>query len=158
MAGTSKLTKPFTARVPVELMDWIATLKDEAPAAVLVRALRALKDGTPAPEATGDTAALEAALVRVADLEAENARLLVERNQWRDRADSLSVERNQWRDRAQAIVQAGAAKPVTSHAEGRRLALQHPAGPVYEPKLKVQGTAQPMFRPGSGADKALKGG
>ena len=122
MAGTSKLTKPLTARVPVDLLDWIATLKDEAPAAVLVRALRALRDGL--GEATGDTAALEAAIVRVADLEEALAQ--------------SEARASKWQKAAQAAIDPVATKRVP-------LASAHQSGPVYEPTLNVQGQARPMF-------------
>jgi hypothetical protein len=148
MAGTSKLTKPLTARVPVDLLDWIATLKDEAPAAVLVRALRALRDGL--GEATGDTAALEAAIVRVADLEEALAQ--------------SEARASKWQKAAQAAIDPVATKRVPSGRQGWRgvraglaRVLSHQSGPVYEPTLNVQGQARPMFRNGSDAEKALKG-
>lgn len=67
MAGTSKTTKPVAVRLPVDLVEWATTQGDLK--VVIARALRALKEGhsAPPPAAGPDP--------RIAELEAENARL-----------------------------------------------------------------------------------
>ena len=60
-----------------------------------------------------------------------------------------------WRKAAQA------AMPMTDAVATKRVRDpdpmgRHQSGPVYEPRLAVQGTAQPRFRPGTTADKAIK--
>lgn len=72
MAGTSDKTKPVTARVPVDLVQWIET-QDGTVAQVVVRALRLMKDG---PKPGGMDAHLVPELqAKVATLEAEVKRL-----------------------------------------------------------------------------------
>jgi hypothetical protein len=137
MPGSSTTSAKLSVRVPLDLAEWIAT-QAGSQSDVIVRALRALKDGV-----TGDGPDQRAVVLQtmVANLEAENAR--------------LTQERDQWRDRAKAIVQAGANKEPLNAVATKTIG-HHPAGPVYEPKLKVQGTAQPRFRPGTTADKATR--
>ena len=101
----------------------------------LVAVLRVWMAGGSAA-ATGDTAALERAIVRVADLEEALAQ--------------SEARASKWQKAAQAAIDPVATKRVP-------LASAHQSGPVYEPTLNVQGQARPMFRNGSDAEKALKG-
>lgn len=135
MAGTSKLTKPVTARVPVDLVEWMDT-QPGTTAEVVVRALQALKDGPPAasvidghlvPELQFQVASLTEAL-----------------------AKSCKVAQA-WQNAAQALVPT--AKGPTAKPIGH-----HQSGPVLPPTLNVRGEAKPMFRAGSEAEKALKSG
>lgn len=135
MAGTS-----ITVRLPSELAKWT----DDQPGTrteVLVRALTALRDGV-----TGDGPDQRPVVLQamVANLEAVNARLTQERDQWRDLAKAIV---------AKAIVSAGK-EPI--NAVSTKVISAHPSGPVYEPKLSVSGTTRPMFRAGSEAEKAMK--
>lgn len=84
------------------------------------------------------------------DLQAEIVRLQAE-------VARLTAERDQWRDKAKAIVGAVQHHERVKAVSTTRITGSHPSGPVYEPKLSVSGTAQPMFRRGSNAEKALKG-
>ena len=119
MAGTSTRTQQVSVRLPNDVANWL----NERPlsqAQMITRALRALKSGggpvDPNP--------------RIAELEAEVARLREDSENWR------------------------AIKRATLKRVGH-----HPAGPVYEPKLSVQGTTtRTNFRPGTNADKAAKSG
>jgi hypothetical protein len=141
MAGSSKLTKPVAARLPVELVEWMAT-QPGSQAEVIARALIALRDGVTGPGPDQRPVVLQGL---VAQLEAENAR--------------LTTERDQWRDRAKAIVDAKAGVPVPRvDAVATKTIGHHAAGPILEPRLNVQGTARPFFRPGTNADKAAKSG
>jgi len=120
-------------RLPVDLLEWIKT-QSGSKAEVIAAALVNLRDGPVIVD-------IDAA--KVAKLEAEVA--------------SLTEQRDQWRTRAKAIVEAKAGVPVPRvDAVATKTIGHHPAGPILEPRLKVQGEARPFFRPGTAADKAAK--
>lgn len=143
MAGTSNKTRPVTARVPVDLVEWMET-EDGTLAEVVVRGLRALKDSAPVAGGSEHEQWLER---RVAELEAEAADLR------RKLMDALKAVLDLKHGRPTAGVPVPRVDAVST-----KVISQHPAGPVLEPKLKVGGTAQPFFRPGTTAGKASKSG
>jgi hypothetical protein len=126
-------TKAISLKLSVELLDRLKA-KAEADGTTVTALLIEGVSGSTKPDP------------RVAELEAALATMTKDRDRWRQMAHEPMPE-----------MITGVPMP-TSNAEARRLATQHPSGPVYEPRLSVSGTAKPFFRPGTTADKATKSG
>jgi hypothetical protein len=105
MPATSVKAKQTNVRLPVDLIEWIAT-QDGSQAEVIVRGLNALRLG----DHPSGRMQLQASLAEL-----------------RDKVARLTTERDQWRDRAKAIV-GSAGKTVRRGTDP--MGRQHAAGPV----------------------------
>lgn len=125
-------TKAISLKLPIELHERLKAEAEAAGTTVTALLIEGVSGSTePDP--------------RVAELEATLA--------------TVTKERDEWRNRAKAIVDAKAGVPVPRvDAVATKTIGHHAAGPILEPRLNVQGTARPFFRPGTNADKAAKSG
>lgn len=116
--AAKQTTKPVTVRLPVDLIDWIAT-QSGTQTDVIVSALQHLRDGPVIVDA--------ADAARVAKLEDEIRKLC-------KALSDVAIERDEWRDRAKAIVSAADREPTNAVATKRVRDVdplrRHPAGPV----------------------------
>jgi outer membrane murein-binding lipoprotein Lpp len=149
MPGATTKSAKLSVRVPLDLVEWMAT-QPGTTGEVVVRGLTTLKAGVPVGAGLG--AAITEQSERIESLEAtvKDMETTIER---------LTKDRDQWRERAKAIVSAGK-EPLNAVAT-KTIPKQighHAAGPVLEPRLSVSGMATPRFRAGSEGEKALKSG